>query len=405
MELAVGHISIVADASAVPGQIKKSLRGASGYGSDVGSSIGSKISSGIGKTLKAGVIGVGAAAGGALAGSIAKGVGRLNSLDQASAKLEALGNSGQEVDGIMSNALASVKGTAFGIGEAAGTAATMVAAGVKPGKELESVLTGVADSAAIAGVGMDDMGLIWGKVAAKGKLDGETMAQMLERQIPIYDILSEKTGIASEDIADMVSKGEIDFQTFSEAMNDYVGGGAKRMGETVQGAMDNVGAAMGRFGEALLAPAFSAAPALLSSFGGLFDKMTDAIAPASEELGKVLTPALENFAGVIENRVAPFAGEAAAKIGDIVVSLTEKALDPSTWEKFGDIFTTIKDVVTEMWPSIESLAGSFLTITQNVSVATWQALASALDAIAPLIESVLVPLVEKVAELDRKSVV
>ena len=59
MELAVGHISIVADASAVPGQIKKSLRGASGYGSDVGSSIGSKISSGIGKTLKAGVAGVG----------------------------------------------------------------------------------------------------------------------------------------------------------------------------------------------------------------------------------------------------------------------------------------------------------------------------------------------------------
>ena len=171
-ELAVGHISIVADASAVPGQIKKSLRGASNYGSDVGGSIGSKISSGIGKTLKAGVIGVGAAAGGALAGSIAKGLGRLNSLDQASAKLEALGNSGQEVDGIMSNALASVKGTAFGIGEAAGTAATMVASGVKPGKELESVLTGVADSAAIAGVGMDDMGLICGKVAAKGKQIG-----------------------------------------------------------------------------------------------------------------------------------------------------------------------------------------------------------------------------------------
>ena len=144
-------------------------------------------------------------------------------------------------------------------------------------------------------------------------------------------------------------------------------------------AMDNVGAAMGRFGEALLAPAFSAAPALLSSFGGLFDKMTDAIAPASEELGKVLTPALENFAGVIENRVAPFAGEAAAKIGDIVVTLTEKALDPGTWEKFGDVFTTIKDVVSELWPSIESLAGSFLTITQNVSISTWEILASTLD--------------------------
>ena len=136
MELAVGHISIVADTSRLPGQIKKSLGSASGYGTSAGKTIGEKLTSGIGKTLKAGVIGVGAAAGGALAGSIAKGMGRLNSLDQASAKLEALGNSGQEVDGIMSNALASVKGTAFGIGEAAGTAATMVASGVKPGKEI-----------------------------------------------------------------------------------------------------------------------------------------------------------------------------------------------------------------------------------------------------------------------------
>ena len=81
MELAVGHVSIVADTSRLPGQIKKSLGSASGYGSDVGSSIGSKISSGIGKTLKAGVAGVGVAAGGALAGSITKGLGRLTGIE------------------------------------------------------------------------------------------------------------------------------------------------------------------------------------------------------------------------------------------------------------------------------------------------------------------------------------
>ena len=91
-ELAVGHISIVADTSRLPGQIKKSLGGASRYGSDVGSSIGSKISSGIGKTLKAGVAGVGVAAGGALAGSITKGLGRLTGIETAQAKLKGLGN-------------------------------------------------------------------------------------------------------------------------------------------------------------------------------------------------------------------------------------------------------------------------------------------------------------------------
>ena len=105
MELAVGHVSIVADTSRLPGQIKKSLGGASGYGSDVGSSIGSKISSGIGKTLKAGVAGVGVAAGGALAGSITKGLGRLTGIETAQAKLKGLGNDAKDVDAIMDNAL------------------------------------------------------------------------------------------------------------------------------------------------------------------------------------------------------------------------------------------------------------------------------------------------------------
>src|SRR5699024_5450718 len=131
---------------------------------------------------------------------------------------------------------------------------------------------------------------------------------------------------------------------------------------------------MGRFGESLLAPAFSAAPSLFGGIITVFDDMPDAVKPVSEELGDVLAPALEGCADIIETRVAPFAGEAVGKLGDIVLALTDKALDPGTWEKFGDIFTTIKDVVTEMWPSIESLAGSFLTITQNISVATWQIL-------------------------------
>ena len=150
-------------------------------------------------------------------------------------------------------------------------------------------------------------------------------------------------------------------------------------------------------------PAFSAAPALFGSVITVFDELTDAVKPVSEEMGEKLTPALEGFADIIETRVAPFAGEAVGKLGDIVLALTDKALDPGTWEKFGDIFTTIKDVVAEMWPSIESLAGSFLTITQNISVATWQILGSTLEAIAPLFESVLVPLVEKVAEFAENN--
>src|SRR5699024_8100107 len=147
---------------------------------------------------------------------------------------------------------------------------------------------------AIAGVGMDEMGLIWGKVAAKGKLDGETLAQMLERQIPIYDILAEKTGNTSEEIADMVSKGQISFETFADAMNDYVGGGAVRMGETFSGAVDNMWAAAGRLGEAFLAPAFGSAPEAIGKITDGIDGLTEKVKPAAQEWANNLAPHLES---------------------------------------------------------------------------------------------------------------
>ena len=127
-------------------------------------------------------------------------------------------------------------------------------------------------------------------------------------------------------------------------MTQAAGTVAEELGGTTVGTLQNVGSAMGRFGESLLAPAFSAAPALFGSVITVFDELTDAVKPVSEELGNILTPALEGFADIIETRVAPFAGEAVGKLGDIVLALTDKALDPGTWEKFGDIFTTIKDV-------------------------------------------------------------
>ncbi|NKR80219.1 hypothetical protein GS491_23835 [Rhodococcus hoagii] len=78
------------------------------------------------------MVGAGAAAAGVLAASITKGRGRLTAIEQAQAKLSGLGNSTQSVGKIMDNALASVKGTAFGLGDAATVAASAVAAGIKP---------------------------------------------------------------------------------------------------------------------------------------------------------------------------------------------------------------------------------------------------------------------------------
>lgn len=294
-------------------------------GAEAASKLGDKLGETASKYAKLGAAAAGGAVLGGLGASLTAGFKRLNAIDQATAKLEALGNSGSDVQTIMDNALASVKGTAFGIGDAAGTAATMVAAGVKPGQELESVLKGVADSAAVAGTDLNEMGLIWGKAAAKQKIDGQIINSLLERQIPIYDILGEKMGKSAEEIADMVSKGKVSFKEFSEAMQEYVGGGALRMGDTMQGAWENAKAAAGRFGAALLEPAFKAAPGVFSSITDSIDDMTAKVGPAAEEFARKFGPQLESFASSIGPRVAATAQTVGDAFGLIAPPITAVA--------------------------------------------------------------------------------
>ena len=274
--------------------------------------VGDGIASAAAKFTKFTAAAAGTAVVGTIGTSLYKGFQRLDSIDQATAKLEALGNSGTAVESIMDNALASVKGTAFGLGEAATVSAQMVASGVKPGQELEAVLGTVADTAAIAGSSMEDMGLIFGSVAARGKLQGDDLMQMLGRGIPVLQILAEQLGVTSAEVSDMVSNGEVDFQTFADAMEGYVGGGAKRMGDTVSGAMKNLGASFSRVGESIGKGAFAEAPAVIGEITGQVDTLAGVVGPMAQEWSARLTPAISEAA----TSVIPMATAALGMLSD-----------------------------------------------------------------------------------------
>ncbi|MDP1097765.1 hypothetical protein Q6288_27150, partial [Klebsiella quasipneumoniae] len=90
-----------------------------------------------------------------------QGMARVVAIDDAKGKLAGLGHTAEGVTTIMDSALASVKGTAFGLGDAAGIAASAVAAGIKPGEELTKYLTLTGDAATIAGSSLEEMGSIF----------------------------------------------------------------------------------------------------------------------------------------------------------------------------------------------------------------------------------------------------
>ncbi len=229
-----------------------------------------------------------AAAGVAVA--FTKGFSRLNAIDTARAKLTGLGNDASSVDSIMTDALASVRGTAFGLGEAATVAAGAVAAGIKPGEQLQSTLKGVANIAAASGTSMEETGAIFNKVASTGRAYTENLNQLADRGIPIYQALATQLGVTTDEVRSMATEGKIDFQTFSDAAAAAAGTVAAEMGKTVPGAAKNFFAAMSRIGA--------------NALGGIYSKIAPLITAATSALGPIEERA-KQFGDVLLKVVGP----------------------------------------------------------------------------------------------------
>lgn len=215
----VGEVLVVPSFKGVQREIGKEIAGA-GDSAPV-----KKAGSGIGAVLLKGAK-LGLAGGAVVLGTaLTKGFGRLQAIENARAKLTGLGHSAQAVEGIMANATAAVKGTAFGLGDAATAAAGLVAAGIKPGKDLEKTLTLVGDAASIAGVGFNDMSAIFQKAAASNKVQMDIINQLHDAGVPALQLIAQEMGVTAEEASKMASKGEVDFATFERAMTKGRGGG------------------------------------------------------------------------------------------------------------------------------------------------------------------------------------
>lgn len=236
----------------------------------------------------------------AVAGIFAvKGWERLSAIDTAESKLKGLGYSAESIEGIMVSALASVKGTAYGLGDAASAAVGALAAGVKEGDDLTRVLTTIGDTATIAGGDFQGVASVFGKVMAKGKMQGDEMMQLTERGVPVLQTLANYLGKTTEEVTEMTSEGEIGFATFEGAMRQAFGGAALASGESMAGTIDNLWAAVGRVGAAFLDSGsdgegfFSRLKPLLGEATGGIDGLCDVASTAGSTLADGLVDGVD----------------------------------------------------------------------------------------------------------------
>lgn len=299
----------------------------------------SKIGGAFGKIGKVGTGAIATIAGGITALAAKGGFTRALNIENAQAKLKGLGHDSASVTEIMNDALASVKGTAFGLGDAATVAASLSASGVKEGGELTQVLKTVADTAQISGRSLTDIGTIFGSVAARGKLQGDDMLQLMSSGIPVLQMLGKHLNKTSAEVSDMVSDGKIDFQTFADAMQEGLGGAAQSAGTTFTGALANVKAALSRLGETAATPVLNGLRGLFNQAIPLIDAFTAAVKPTLEQVGAGLQKGLE--------QAIPTAAAFFDKLGK-----------SQTVQQFASYLASLKDDLKELGSSLSGAAGA-----------------------------------------------
>ncbi|QBJ00842.1 tape measure protein [Mycobacterium phage Henu3 PeY-2017] len=258
----------------VAGRFSSALSGYEGAASKAGALAGRAL----GTAFTAAATGIIGAAGVALF----KGFDRYKSLDATSHRLAAMGNSAEQVKTIMSDINEVVVGTPIALDEAAKAATQFLAGGVKQGRPLQAALTAIADAAGASGQKFGDLAVIFNQVFNKGKLQAEEMLQLNERGINVQAALQKEFGLTSAEIQKMSQDGTISFGMLVQAIEGQFGGMSKKLADTVDGALSNMNAAVGRVGANFISALFGdpldtteGPGALAKSINNVTDKLND----------------------------------------------------------------------------------------------------------------------------------
>lgn len=244
---------------------------------------------------------------------VSGGIRRAMNIENAHFQLQALLKDEVKVQEVMANAMDAVDGTAYAYDEAAKAASMFAASGIEAGDDMLNALKGITGVAAMTNSEFEAISMIFTTVAGNGRLMGDQLLQLSSRGLnaasTLVDYMKEvqhQSDITEADVRDMVSKGEISFELFANAMNWAFGDSAKRANETFTGAMSNMKSALARIGAGFVSPLIEQNGVLVDLFNTtrekinavkkelVFDEATSAVGGLAKSLG-MTSEAAQNF--------------------------------------------------------------------------------------------------------------
>lgn len=236
------------------------------------SAIGEKV-----KSISVGAVSLVGGVGGAI-GQLAAtgGMARALNIEQAKTMFQGLKLEWKDYEDTIKK---SVDGTAYSFDAAALVAANLAASGVGAGKDMDEALRGAVGVASTFNAELGDIGGLYQKIAAQGKVSGESIQQFAERGINITATLAKHLGKTEAEIKDMVKKGKIDFKTFSDAMNASFGDASAAANKTFTGSLSNMQAAIKRIGAKFADPIRENAIPVFNSLRLAFNAVSERLDP------------------------------------------------------------------------------------------------------------------------------
>lgn len=321
---------------------------------------------------------------------ITGGIDRALNLENAKAKMSTFTKSTEQLDEIMNNVSDSVDGTAFSMDSAATVAAGLFAAGIKEGDEMTNALKLVGDTAQVSGRSMEEIGAIFNKVAANGKLSGEELNQLSDSGIPIIQMLADSTGKSAEEVRDLVSEGKIGFAEFSEAMEKGLGGAAQNSGQTFTSSLANLKSSMSRVGAEIMTPLLEGITPVMNTAKDMIKNMVKG-EDISEEMGTMFTQ-LETFATNAAVHLTEMSDKYIPVINQMLQGIIQMIpqLLPQLIPVITNIFQNIATLILENLPLlVDTLLKVILQLTIALSEMLPQLIPQIINCILNIVDTII----------------
>lgn len=325
------------------------------------------------------------------------GKNRALNIEQAKFQLKGLGIAWSSIEDDINY---GVKDTAYGLDSAAKVAAQLSASGVQIGDNMKTALRGISGVAAMTNSTYDDIGRIYTAVAGNGRLMGEQLLSLSGRGLNAAAALAKYLGKSEAEVRTMVSKGQIDFQTFADAMDSTFGEHAKAANETFTGALSNMKAALSRIGADVATPALEDLKDIFNAIRPVINKVHTELKPFISDLTTVMKVVTNGIVKMFNNFDVSWVAPAFKTISNVfkqvavaiaAVSTAYKEVFPnSSGHIILDVIRNIKNlsynlgVTEETFMAIKNVSKGVFSVLRLAGVI----IGNVLKAVSPLIKPV-----------------